>query len=47
MATAKKTVKAPDTTAEQAMLDKLSTVGGSHVQWDAAWQAYKNAAGIK
>lgn len=47
MATAKKTVKAPNTAAEQAELDKLSRVGGSHVQWDAAWQAYKDAAGIK
>lgn len=47
MATAKKTEKAPTAAAEQAELDKLSRVGGSHVQWAAAWAAYKDAAGIK
>ena len=47
MATAKKTApKAPDTSKEIAALDKLSRTGGSHTQWDAAWQAYKEAAGL-
>lgn len=31
---------------EQAALDKLSRAGGSHTQWDAAWLAYKEAAGL-
>lgn len=47
MATAKKTApKAPDTSKEIAALDKISRTGGSHTQWDAAWQAYKEAAGL-
>ena len=35
-----------NTEKEQAALDKLSRAGGSHTQWDAAWLAYKEAAGL-
>lgn len=35
-----------DTSAQIAALDKLAKTGGYNTAWTAAWNAYKEAAGL-
>lgn len=44
--TAVKTVSSNDTSKQVAALDKLALTGGYNTQWTAAWNAYKEAAGL-
>lgn len=41
-----KSVSLSDTPAHIAALDKLAKTGGYNTQWTAAWNAYKEAAGL-
>ena len=41
-----KTVTRSDASAYVAALDKLAKTGGYNTQWTAAWNAYKEAAGL-
>ena len=41
-----KTATRSDTSAQIAALDKLAKTGGYNTQWTAAWNAYKEAAGL-
>jgi len=41
-----KTVTRSDASAHIAALDKLAKTGGYNTQWTAAWNAYKEAAGL-
>jgi len=41
-----KTVSRSDASAQIAALDKLAKTGGYNTQWTAAWNDYKEAAGL-
>ena len=45
-APAAKKLSASDNSAHIAALDKLAKTGGYNTQWTAAWNAYKEAAGL-
>ena len=45
-APAAKKLSASDNSQYIAALDKLAKTGGYNTQWTAAWNAYKEAAGL-